>query len=119
MDCPVCRAVYRPHGEGFTCRRCGADLAALIQVHDRALWHYRQALNLLDQERYSAAQTANAQALALHQRSADFHDLAGRLAALTEDWPQAVASWRRALLLDPQHPRAARCLEALQEALQD
>lgn len=124
MNCPVCRTVYRPlRGDGEKsavlspqspiCRRCGVDLSPLIQIHDQALWYYRRALCLLADGNYTEAKAINEQALALHHGNADFHALAGRLWALEGELQQAIASWRRALMLNPQHLSASRCLQSL------
>jgi tetratricopeptide (TPR) repeat protein len=122
MNCPVCRAVYRPSGERgrvgegeseSKCRRCGADLSPLIQIHDQALWYYRRALRLLTDGNIAEAKATNEQALALHHGNADFHALAGRLWALEGELQQAIVSWRRALILEAQHPLASRCLQSL------
>ncbi len=113
MNCPVCRAVYRPNPQSPICRRCGVDLSPLIQIHDQALWYYRRALRLLADGNYAEAKATNEQALALHHGNADFHALAGRLWALEGELQQALASWRRALMLDPQNRSASRCLQSL------
>lgn len=62
---------------------------------------------------YTEAKAINEQALALHHGNADFHALAGRLWALEGELQQAIASWRRALMLNPQHLSASRCLQSL------
>ena len=85
----------------------------MIQIHDQALWYYRRALRLLADGNYAEAKATNEQALALHHGNADFHALAGRLWALEGELQQAIASWRRALKLDPQHPSASCCLQSL------
>ncbi|MBE9128668.1 MULTISPECIES: tetratricopeptide repeat protein [unclassified Coleofasciculus] len=128
MHCPVCRAVYRPLKDtpeswdtesssiSPLCRRCGADLSPLIQLHDQAIWYYNQALKQLDQGNYSQAQVMVEQALARYYGNADFHALAGRLAALAGQFPEATVSWRRALKLNPEHQSASHCLQSLLEA---
>jgi len=114
MNCPICRAIYRLSGEsGSRCRRCGADLSPLIQIHDHAVWYYRRALDLLADGNLAEAKATNEQALALHHGNADFHALAGRLWALEGELQQAIVSWRMAVRLDPQHPSASRCLHLL------
>jgi Tfp pilus assembly protein PilF len=119
MKCPVCRATYRPSGDrssaadeaDLLCRRCGVDLSPLIQIHDRAVWHYRQAIQALQARDYAAAAHHNHQALALDRHNADFHALAGQISALQGDLWQAIASWKTARQLDPQQAIANACLQ--------
>jgi tetratricopeptide (TPR) repeat protein len=111
MKCPVCTATYRPPSS--SCRRCGADLAALIRIHDQALWHYRQALQLFKVEQFAEALAQTEQAIALHQGQADFHVLAGQLWAVQGKFAQAVQCWQTAQRLDPKHSIAANCLTLL------
>lgn len=136
MKCPVCGAVYRPtkdskgeeeilsRGAGgdevvsiatpsLTCRRCKADLSDLIRLHDQAIWYYRQALCLLSQGRYSEAEAHNNSAIALHYSNADFHALAGKLAALQGKFREASSEWQQALKFDPQNAIACNCLEMI------
>ena len=113
MKCPVCRALYQPGQASPACRRCSADLSALIQIHDRALWHYRQAIDHLHANDYPVAQTHIQQALALNSRNAAFHALAGQLWALQGNWQAAIAAWKHALQFDPGEPIADRCLMLL------
>lgn len=118
MKCPVCRAAYRPN-RSTLCRRCGADLSALIRLHDQALWYHRQALQSLKATDYAEAQAKNDQALALHHHNADFHALAGRLWALQGEFRQAITSWQQAQKLDPQHSTACGYLRIWQELAPD
>ncbi len=113
MKCPVCRATYPSQQSTPACRRCGADLSALIQLHDRALWHYRQSVAALQAEDYPAAQFQIEQALALDGRQGSFHALAGQIWALQGKWHPAIAAWRQAQRLDPSHPIAGACLKLL------
>lgn len=113
MKCPVCRATYRPAHEASLCRRCGADLSPLIQIHDWAVWHYRQAIQLVEAGDYAAAQMQNEQAIALYHNNADFHALAGQLWALQGEFQRAIAAWKQAQKLEPLHPVAGNCLQIL------
>lgn len=127
MKCPVCRATYRgganrsqeesansplsppsshPPPSSLLCHRCGADLAALIHLHDQAVWHHRQAIQAFQSGDYEAAIAHSQQAIALHAQQPDFHALAGQLSALQGDFPQAIAAWKTAQRLDPKHPTA-------------
>jgi tetratricopeptide (TPR) repeat protein len=122
MKCPVCGAVYHPIKVGeeatssssLTCRRCKVDLSDLIRLHDQAIWHHRQALYLFSQGRYSEAQTYNNSAIALHYSNADFHALAGKLAALQGEFQQAISEWRLSLKFDPQNVIASNCLQMIE-----
>ncbi|MCU0571133.1 MAG: hypothetical protein MUF49_31780 [Oculatellaceae cyanobacterium Prado106] len=114
MKCPVCNAVYRPVPTQ-SCRRCGTDLSDLIQLHDRALWHYQQAIQSFTAGDYPQALTQNQQALALHSQNADFHAFAGQLLALQGQWGGAIAAWNQAQSLDPQHPTAQTYLHLLDQ----
>jgi tetratricopeptide (TPR) repeat protein len=114
MKCPVCRAIYRPSELSTDCRRCGVDLAPLINLYDLALWHHRQAIQLLESGDRVAAIAQNNQALTLHRSNADFHVLAGQLLALQGEFRQAIASWQKAQQLSPQHPKAGVLLQFLQ-----
>ena len=123
MKCPVCRAIYQSsHQSGQvsqTCRRCGADLAALIQLHDRALWHYRAAIADCNAAAYQEAQHHMQQALALESNYAAFHAFAGQLWALQGKWQPAIAAWKHAQRLDPNAPIAVPCLKLLAMAQLD
>ena len=130
MNCPVCRAVYRPsrergnRGEGENpqspiCKRCGVDLSPLIQVHDQALWYHKQALRLFADGNYAEAKATNEQAIALHHSNPDFHALAGRLWASEGEMQQAIVSWRQTLRLEPHHPSASPCLHLLGVAIEN
>ena len=136
MQCPVCRAVYRPAKDKLlaadsesasksvevriplasVCRRCGVDLSPLIRIYDQALWYHRQALQHLQQGDYSEARGYNERAIALHQNNADFHALSGQLWALEGEFGLAVASWQKALRFKPQQPLASNCLQILATA---
>jgi tetratricopeptide (TPR) repeat protein len=109
MKCPVCRATYRANPT-ISCRRCGADLAALIQLHDQAIGHHRQAIAHFAAGNLATAIAMNAQAIALHSQQAQFHAFAGQLFALQGDLGQALRSWQLAKTLDPQVPMASDCL---------
>ena len=113
MKCPVCRALYQPGQSTLACRRCGADLTALIQIHDRALWHYRQAIIHLKTEAYLDAQTHIQQAIALNSRNATFYALAGQIWALQGSWQAAIEAWKQAQRLDRSNQTTADCLKLL------
>ncbi len=124
MKCPVCRATYQaPVANQETvgdlrqptlgCRRCGADLSPLIRLHDQALWYHRLAIQSFRARDYLTATAQNNQALALHRGNADFHALAGQLLALQGAFQPAIASWKKALQLNPQQPTAGACLQYL------
>jgi tetratricopeptide (TPR) repeat protein len=112
MKCPVCRAVYKPSPEQ-ACRRCGADLAALIRVHDQAVWHYRAAITALESRDLSRAQEQIGRALFLHSQNADYHAFAGQLWALQGNFQGAIAAWRKATAIDAKHPTALNALQAV------
>lgn len=121
MKCPVCRAPYRPANrepeatpQTLPCRRCGADLTRLIQLYDRAIWHYRQAIAAQQAQDYSTAQAAVQRAIALHHADADFHALAGQIYALQGQFGAAIAAWKQSQSLDPAHPIASPCLTLVQ-----
>jgi tetratricopeptide (TPR) repeat protein len=131
MKCPVCRAPYRspalkPQGAdpedstpvtlpaaALNCRRCGVDLAPLIRLSDQAIWHHRQAIQSFSAGDYAIAIAHNNQALALNTQQADFHALAGQLWALQGDMTRAIAAWKTAQHLNPQHPTATAYLQQL------
>ncbi len=110
MKCPVCRARYQT-GQQALCRRCGADLTMLIQLHDRALWHYRRAIELLRAQDYPAAQAQLQQAIALNSRESAFYALDGQLWALQGQFQPAIAAWQQARQLNPKEPIAVECLQ--------
>jgi tetratricopeptide (TPR) repeat protein len=130
MKCPVCRAIYRSTSQilqtpdrsledsgvedssvqALSCRRCGADLAPLIQLHNQAIWYHRQAIQAFKAGNYPIAQNWNLQALALNRQNADFQALAGQLWALQGDLPTAIVAWKKAQQINPQHPTAIACL---------
>ena len=128
MKCPVCRAPYRPASASSAadsdaahanpalrsalCRRCGVDLSPLIQLHDRAIWHYRQAIQAFRAGDYAVAIASNDQAIALWS-NADFHAFAGQLWALQGEFLQAIAAWKIAHQLDPQQAIAHAGLQGL------
>ena len=114
MKCPVCRATYRVTESTVLakpCHRCGADLAPLIQLHDRAIAHHRQAITNFTAGDMQEAMLANNKAIALHTQNADFHAFAGQLFALTGEFDRAVRSWQVAQKLDPKNMLASNCLE--------
>ncbi|WP_339375061.1 hypothetical protein [Stenomitos frigidus] len=94
------------------------DLTALIQIHDRALWHYRQAIAELKVEDYPGAQIQIQQALALDGRQAIFYTLAGQISALQGEWQLAITTWKQAQRLDPTNPIALQCLQLLSAVAQ-
>ena len=116
MKCPVCRATYRVTGspaELKPCHRCGADLAMLIQLHDRAIAHHRHAIDLFTAGDYSGAMVENEKAIALHSQYPAFHAFAGQLFALEGKFDRAVIAWQLAQQLDPQNTLVSTCLELL------
>lgn len=118
MKCPVCRATYRSSGRSETaprlCRRCGADLTALVRLHDTALWHHRQAIAAFQAGDPATAQSHNDRALALHNGEATFHALAGQLWALQGEFAAASTAWKRAQECDPKLAQVGNCLEILE-----
>jgi Flp pilus assembly protein TadD len=128
MKCPVCRAVYRVRTSAPTtenpveaqpCHRCGADLSALIALHDQAIGHHRRAIAQLIAGDLTAAMTANHQAIALHSQHPQFHALAGQLWALEGEFAQAERSWQLAQKFDPQNATVSACLELLAQLASD
>jgi Flp pilus assembly protein TadD len=116
MKCPVCRATYRVTESttlAKSCHRCGADLAPLIQLHDRAIAHHRQAIEQFTAGNLPAAMLANDQAIALHCQNPAFHAFAGQLFALTGEFDRAVRSWQVAQKLDPKNILVSNCLEII------
>jgi tetratricopeptide (TPR) repeat protein len=114
MKCPVCCATYRPPEKSenstppstYLCRRCGVDLTPLIHLHDRAIWYHYQAIQALRSGDDREAMHRNDRALALYANHADFHALAGQLWALQGEFGAAIAAWRKAQHLNPQHSSA-------------
>jgi tetratricopeptide (TPR) repeat protein len=118
MKCPVCRATYRltdSQTELKPCHRCGADLAMLIQLHDRAITHHRQAIDRFIAGDYTAAMVENDRAIALHSQYPAFHAFAGQLFALEGKFDRAKRSWQLAQKLDPQNTLASVGLELLSQ----
>lgn len=116
MKCPVCRTLYRSLGSPTpACRRCGVDLSPLIDIHDRALWHHRQAIASFQAGDYPAAAVQNDRALALYPHHPDFQAFAGQLWALQGKFAPACAAWQAAQRLNPQHPTASQCLQICQQ----
>ena len=131
MKCPLCRATYRSpefksqesepdaaiaavrSAAALNCRRCGVNLAPLIRLHDQAIWHHRQAIQSFNAGDYPIAIAHNNQAIALNAQQADFHALAGQLWALQGDAVGAIAAWKTAQHLNPQHPTATLYLQQL------
>jgi tetratricopeptide (TPR) repeat protein len=110
MKCPVCRATYRiPESLALTkpCHRCGADLAPLIELHDRAIAHHRQSIAHFAANDLSAAMVQNDRAIALHSQNAQFHAFAGQLFALQEQFDLAMRSWQIAQQIDPKNTFAS------------
>ena len=114
MQCPVCRAVYRP-SPTHSCRRCGLDLSPLITLYDQALWHHRQALESFRAVDYSGAIAENDRALALIPNQPDFQAFAGQLLACQGEFAKAIAAWKKALQLDPHQKKAEACLQCFKE----
>ncbi|MGG6268958.1 tetratricopeptide repeat protein [Leptolyngbya sp. AN03gr2] len=100
LKCPVCRADYRAKSTLY-CRRCGVDLAPLIQLHDQAIWHYQQAIAAFEADDISTAQQQIERAIALHSRNATFHTFAGQLWALQGKFDHAIAAWKTAIDIHP------------------
>lgn len=124
MKCPVCRATYRvteslvggtSQDENRTkpCHRCGADLAPLIELHDRAISHHRQAIAQFTAGDLQTAIIENDRAIALNSHNADFHAFSGQLFALTGMFNRAIQSWQIVQKLDPKNTLASTCLEIL------
>jgi tetratricopeptide (TPR) repeat protein len=115
MKCPVCRARYTASSSPL-CRRCGADLTALIRLHDQAVEFHRRAIQAFQARDYSSARQWNQRAIALHHHQADFHALAGQLWALQGQLEPAISAWQTAIHLHPQHPTATALLHCLGQA---
>jgi Flp pilus assembly protein TadD len=115
MKCPVCRATYRvtESTSPKPCHRCGADLAPLIQLHDLAIAHHRQAIAQFIAGDLPASIVANDQAISLHSKEPAFHAFAGQLCALTGQFDKAVRSWQFAQKLDSKNTFVADCLTML------
>jgi len=110
-------ASQSPTRKANLCRRCGVDLSPLIELHDQATWHYRQAIRAFQAGDYAAATVRNKRALVLYSGNADFHALAGQLWALQGDFRRAIAAWKTAQHLNPQHPTAGACLQCFHTGL--
>jgi Flp pilus assembly protein TadD len=114
MKCPVCRATYRVTDSSEKtkpCHRCGADLAPLIQLHDRSIAHHRQAISHFNAGDVPAAILANDRAIALHAQNPAFHAFAGQLFALIGEFHRAVRSWQVAKQLDPKNTSVSNYVE--------
>ncbi len=127
MKCPVCRATYRiteslvgraSQDENRTkpCHRCGADLAPLIELQDRAIAHHRQAIAQFTAGDLQTAIAENNRAIALNSQNSVFHAFAGQLFALAGMFDQAIRSWQIAQKLDPKNTFATTCLQILDRA---
>lgn len=119
MKCPVCRAIYRNTPSSATpevklCHRCGADLAPLIELHDRAIYHHRIAIAHFESGDFDSAIASNQQAIALHSQHPKFHAFAGQLWAVQGDFKAAVRSWKVAQKLDPKNAIVTDCLTILE-----
>jgi Flp pilus assembly protein TadD len=117
MKCPVCRATYRVTNaieKTKPCHRCGADLAPLIQLHDRSIAHHRQAISQFTAGNLPAAMLENDRSIALNSQNPAFHAFAGQLFALTGEFDRAVRSWQFAKKLDPKNTLVSNCLEILE-----
>jgi Tfp pilus assembly protein PilF len=117
MKCPVCRATYRVTEStalAKPCHRCGADLAPLIQLHDRAIAHHRQAIEQFTAGDLPAAMMANDKAISLHAQNSDFHAFGGQLFAITGEFEKAVRSWQVAQKLDPKNTLVSNYLETFE-----
>jgi tetratricopeptide (TPR) repeat protein len=118
MKCPVCRATYRVTESTDLvkpCHRCGADLAPLIQLHDRAITHHRQAIEQFTAGGLPAAMLANDRAIALDSQNSAFHAFAGQLFALTGEFDKAIRSWQVAQKLDPKNTLVSNYLEIFRQ----
>jgi tetratricopeptide (TPR) repeat protein len=118
MKCPVCRAPYRAAESAIPtemppCHRCGADLSALIALHDQAIAQHRQAIAQFVAGDLTAAVAANNQAIQLHSQHPQFHAFAGQLSALQGEFAPAIRSWQLAQAIDPQNTTASACLAIL------
>lgn len=96
------------------CHRCGVDLAPLIHIHDQAVWYHRQAIQAFNVGDYGTAMIQNNQAIALYSSRADFHAFAGQLWALQGEFQRAIAAWKKAQQLEPNHPISTALLQSLQ-----
>ena len=111
MKCPVCRATYRPQRSPHpNCHRCGVDLTPLVEIHDRAVWHHRQAIASFQSGDYATATIHNNRALTLYPNHPDFQAFAGQLWALQGEFALAYSAWKKVQQLNPQHPTASQCL---------
>jgi tetratricopeptide (TPR) repeat protein len=118
MKCPVCRATYRVTDaieKTKPCHRCGADLAPLIGLYDRAIAHHRQAISLFTAGNLLAAILANDRAISIHSQNPAFHAFAGQLFAITGEFDRAIRSWQVVKKLDPKNTLASNCLEILDQ----
>jgi tetratricopeptide (TPR) repeat protein len=116
MKCPVCRATYRVTESSEPtkpCHRCGADLAPLIQLHDRAIAHHRQAIAQFTAGDLPSAMVSNDKAIALYSRNPAFHAFSGQLFALAGQFDRAVRSWQFAQKLDPKNTFGSTCLDII------
>ena len=120
MKCPVCRAAYRKPSElpnlvPKPCHRCGADLTALIRLHDYAIYLHRQAIAQFAAGDVTQAIETNETAIAIHLQQPKFHAFAGQLWAVQGDFKAAARSWQTAQQLDPKDTIVADCLSILKE----
>jgi tetratricopeptide (TPR) repeat protein len=118
MKCPVCRATYRSAesskpAETPPCHRCGADLSALIALHDQAIGHHRHAIAQFVAGDLATAVAANHQAIQLHSQHPKFHAFAGQLSALQGEFESAIRSWQLAHTIDPHDTTVSACLAIL------
>ncbi|QZZ20462.1 tetratricopeptide repeat protein [Leptothermofonsia sichuanensis E412] len=73
-----------------------------------------QAWDQLLQSLSPKEQVPTLQAIALYASRADFHAFAGQLWALQGEFQRAIAAWKKAQQLEPNHPISTALLQSLQ-----
>ena len=91
MKCPVRRVAYckpsePPNLVPKPCHRCGADLPALIRLHDHAIYLHRQAIAQFATGDVTQAIETNETSIAIHLQQPKFYAFAGQLWAVQGDF---------------------------------
>jgi len=117
LTCPYCGGIVPE--DTTICPDCHEDLSSLIHLESAHLVRYNEGLALAREGRLEEAKASLITALTHKESFAPAHVLLAKVYGRMERWPDARASIKRALELNPDDEKARTLAEEIKRAEED